>query len=136
MANKTLRILIADSRHSQTLLMERMLNRLGYFRIATASTLAEARLLGRFRECPFDVMIANARLLTSEQLDCTSLAEVCLSALIYQSQYLPMVHTLLIAEGSLVRLQGALDVSSLDRFMALVDPSAMHRREQNLAVHA
>ncbi|PTC36421.1 hypothetical protein CLJ1_2914 [Pseudomonas paraeruginosa] len=34
MANKTLRLLIAENCHAQSLLLERMLNRLGYHRIA------------------------------------------------------------------------------------------------------
>lgn len=46
LVNKTLRLLIAENCHAQSLLLERMLNRLGYHRIAIATSLSEACLLG------------------------------------------------------------------------------------------
>ncbi|MFS2125139.1 chemotaxis protein CheY [Pseudomonas sp. Pseusp97] len=136
MANKTLRILIAENRHPQSLLVERMLNRMGYYRVATAASLDEARLLGRCTGRPFDVLIGSARLLNSERLDCTSLAGVYRNALVYQSQYLPADPAPLAAEGTVARLPGPLDASSLGAFMALIDPQALHRRVHESVLHS
>lgn len=135
MANKTLRILIAENRHAQSLLVERMLNRLGYHRVATAASLDEARLLGRCTGRPFDVLIGSARLFNSEPLDCTSLAGVYHNALVYQSQYLPADPAPLAAEGTVARLPGPPDAASLGAFMTLIDPQALHRREYQPALH-
>lgn len=135
MANKTLRILIADSRHFQTLLVERMLNRLGYYRIATASSIEEACILGHCTGTPFDLLIASARLLPTEATDSARLSGVCLNGLVYQSQYLPESFMPLVTEGAVSHLQGALDSTSLAMFMALIDPQAAPYREQHPTLH-
>ncbi|HBN8606963.1 TPA: hypothetical protein L3744_005544 [Pseudomonas aeruginosa] len=59
---KTLRLLIAENCHAQSLLLERMLNRLGYHRIAIATSLSEACLLGHCTGHPFDVLSQRAGL--------------------------------------------------------------------------
>jgi len=135
MVNKHLRILIADSRHTQSLLVERLLNRLGYFRIATASSLDEARTLGRVTGNPFDVLIISARLIVSEPLDCMALVGVGLNGLIYQSQYLPVQYVPLAQQGVVKRHPGPLELEALSEFMALVDPHALPLRQPSLALH-
>lgn len=135
MANKQLRILIADSRHTQSLLVERLLNRLGYHRIATASSLDEARILGRCTGRPFNVLIISGRLIVSEPLDGTALAGVSLNGLIYQSQYLPQGFDPLTVDGVATRLTGPLELAQLSAFMAQVDPQAASPRERSLALH-
>ncbi|WP_327440573.1 chemotaxis protein CheY [Pseudomonas donghuensis] len=130
MANKILRILIADSQHSQTLLVERMLNRLGYYRIATASSLAEVRSLGHCPGYPFDILIGSAWLLFGGQTERDSQPGIYFNALIYQCHYVQPGSTLTAIEGTVARLPGALDATSLDMFMALIDPQAVHNPDK------
>lgn len=125
LVNKTLRLLIAENCHAQSLLLERMLNRLSYHRIAIATSLSEACLLGPCTGHPFDVLICNARLLASEPLGDASLAGICHSALVYRSQHLPTERALLPVAATLARLPGALDAASLGAFMMLIDPRAL-----------
>ncbi|MBD9634549.1 chemotaxis protein CheY [Pseudomonas sp. PDM19] len=134
MTNKKLRILIAESQNSESLMVERLLNRLGYHRIATASTLDEARLLGRCTEYPFDVLIISGLLIVSEQFDDSSLAGISLNGLIYQSLYLPQPLVPFAAEGVAMRLPGHLDLAELDAFMALVDPMSVHHQQRQVAI--
>lgn len=122
---KTLRLLIAENCHAQSLLLERMLNRLGYHRIAIATSLSEACLLGHCTGHPFDVLICNARLLASEPLGDASLAGICHSTLVYRSQHLPTERAPLPVAATLARLPGALDAASLGAFMMLIDPRAL-----------
>lgn len=126
MANKALRILIADSRHSQTLLVERMLNRLGYYRIATASSLAEVHNLGHCSGYPIDILIGSAWLLSSGQTVRDSQPGIYHNALIYQCHDVQVGNTLSVTEGTVARLPFALDTTSLGMFMALIDPQAVH----------
>lgn len=102
-----------------------MLNRLGYHRIAIATSLSEACLLGHCTGHPFDVLICNARLLASEPLGDASLAGICHSALVYRSQHLPTERAPLPVAATLARLPGALDAASLGAFMMLIDPRAL-----------
>lgn len=127
MTDKNLRILIAERCHTQSLLIERLLNLLGYHRIATAMSLSEAYLLGSCTGDPFDVLICSARLLSSEPLEPTSLAGVGRSALVYQSQELANELAPLATESTLARLPGTLDAASLGAFMTLIDPPLWRR---------
>lgn len=58
MIDKQLRILIVDALHAHVLLIEKMLNRMGYYAIATAGSATEALKLSRAGEVPFDVLLA------------------------------------------------------------------------------
>ncbi|SDJ30379.1 hypothetical protein SAMN05216189_101524 [Pseudomonas delhiensis] len=133
MASKALRILIADSRHHQLLLVERLLNQLGYHRIATASSLEEAQILGRCGH-PFDVLIINGPLIASRSLDRMFLAGVCLNGLIYQGQFLPEQFVPLPPEGTCICLPGSLELPDLRAFMGRVDPQAARHIERRLAL--
>jgi hypothetical protein len=123
MADKKLRILIAERCQTQSLVIERSLNRLGYYRIATADSLTEMHLLGSCTG-PFDVLICNAWLLrfSRELQEPTSLAGVCRSALMYQSQRFPGNLAPLAPEGTFASLPESLGVANLSAFMRLVDP--------------
>lgn len=120
MANKHLRILITENLHREALWKEQMLNQLGYFRIAVASSLQEMRILGRCTSMPFDVMISSSRLLNTEPLQRGSTAGVYRNALFYDMKYLCTDPTLLAAPGTVVQLPGPLGIANLDAFMALV----------------
>ncbi len=62
MTNKALRILIADARHEQWLHIEKLLNRLGYHRIAPVGSFDELALLTSDLQQPFDLLIVNKTL--------------------------------------------------------------------------
>lgn len=59
MRNKALRILIAEPEHSRQLSIEKMLNWLGYYRIALISTADEVQVLAESMLTPFDLLIVN-----------------------------------------------------------------------------
>jgi len=60
MQNKALRILIADPQHPHRVVLERLFNRLGYFRIVPVSHLQELLTLVEYGSEPFDLLIINA----------------------------------------------------------------------------
>ncbi len=63
MIDKHLRILIVDPLHAHVLQIEKMLNRMGYYCIATASSATQALRLSRAGRTPFDVLLAADHLL-------------------------------------------------------------------------
>lgn len=118
MPNKALTILIADEQHLQRLYIEKMLNRLGYFRIVPVETFEEVQSLTAIPARPFDVLIINAGLmahacgpqpqahhvLVYDHLDLSALADAT-----------PAV---------LMRLPGVPDNVNLEHFMDIIDPPA------------
>ncbi|VVO19057.1 hypothetical protein PS723_04053 [Pseudomonas fluorescens] len=69
MSNKALRILIADDQHFHRMKIERVLNQLGYFRIAPANTLQELLSLVEYGCEPFDLVMISASMTTGFDLD-------------------------------------------------------------------
>ncbi|TFH81699.1 chemotaxis protein CheY [Pseudomonas kribbensis] len=62
MADKTLRILIADTRHFHRMKIERMFNTLDYYRIAPVQNFIELLSLIDFGCEPFDVLVTDSQL--------------------------------------------------------------------------
>ena len=62
MTNKTLRILIADEHPSQRLQLERLLNGLGYYRIAPVECFDELQRLVHCALQPFNLLLGNIEL--------------------------------------------------------------------------
>jgi len=62
MADKTLRILIADTRHFHRMKIERMFNALDYYRIAPVQNFTELLSLIDFGCEPFDVLVTDSQL--------------------------------------------------------------------------
>ena len=62
MPNKALRILIADTQHTHRIVLERLFNQLGYFRIVPVSHLQELLTLVEYGSEPFDLVVVNAQL--------------------------------------------------------------------------
>ncbi|MCJ8206316.1 response regulator [Pseudomonas sp. RGM2987] len=60
MPNKALRILIADPNHTHRVVLERLFNQLGYFRIVPVSHLQELLTLVEYGSEPFDLVVINA----------------------------------------------------------------------------
>jgi DNA-binding NarL/FixJ family response regulator len=69
MLNKTLRILIADKQHFHRMKIERMLNQLGYFRIAPVHCVEELLTLVEYGSKPFDLVMISASLTAGVDLD-------------------------------------------------------------------
>ncbi|WP_085718608.1 chemotaxis protein CheY [Pseudomonas sp. B28(2017)] len=59
MANKSLRILIADAQHFNRLRIERLFNQLGYFRVAPVQSLDELLPLVEYGCTPLDLVLVN-----------------------------------------------------------------------------
>jgi len=122
MPNKALTILIADAQHLPRLSIEKMLNQLGYYRIVPVQTFEEVLILTALPAEPFDVLIFNAGLVTSDD-------EVAA----FQQQHPQIPHVLVyddqerspaaVATPSLVvRLPGVPDSINLEHFMDIIDP--------------
>lgn len=62
MADKTLRILIADTRHFHRMKIERMFNALDYYRIAPVQNFTELLTLIDYGCEPFDVLVTDSQL--------------------------------------------------------------------------
>ncbi|AZD55525.1 hypothetical protein C4K19_3740 [Pseudomonas chlororaphis subsp. aurantiaca] len=126
MTDKTLRILVADKQHFQRLKIEKMLNQLGYFRIAPVQSFDEIETLTRFLNKPFGLLIINSALVAATDID---LDEYCRDnplihhALIYDSQEveLPSLPEPMPAAIQ-INLSGAPESSSLRGFMEIIDP--------------
>ena len=86
-----LRILIAEKEHNQRLLIEKSLNLLGQFRVATVASFAELDQLTQPSALIFDLAIANGALTREEGVDAAlfCLRNTCIrNALIYGDEYL------------------------------------------------
>lgn len=125
-SNKALRILIADEQHFQRMRVERLFNRLDYYRVAPVQSLAELLTLVDYGCVPFDLVVINA-----------SLAGEALDLLAYFHDH-PQVHHAFIYNGGLAQLppipacgqqriqvsHAALpDLASVQRLMSIVDPA-------------
>jgi len=62
LSNKALRILIVDEQHFQRMRIERLFNRLDYYRVAPVQSLAELLTLIEYGCVPFDLLVINATL--------------------------------------------------------------------------
>ena len=126
MSNKALRLLIADADLLQRIKIEKMLNQLGYYRIAPLSSFDELQALTRSEGVAFDLLIIDTALVRSRQVN---LLKYCHDN--------PLIrHTLIYdghcAQSSLVSvsvsqtlhlsLSQSPDFNSLRRCMEIVDP--------------
>jgi len=73
MIDKHLRILIVDPLHAHVLQIEKMLNRMGYYCIATAGSAIEALRMSRAGRTPFDVLLAADNLVRTPGMNGSSL---------------------------------------------------------------
>lgn len=116
MPNKALTILIADEQHLQRLYIEKMLNRLGYYRIVPVQTFDEVQILTAIPAEPFDVLIINAGLATQADGPHPQIRHV----LVYDHMNLDI--TAGATPAVLVRLPGVPDSVNLEHFMDMIDP--------------
>ena len=96
MTTQRLRILIAEKRHSQRLLIEKRLNLLGQYRIAPVASYHELDVLTQADAWIFDLVIVNASLATEAGVDMADLirrSRNIRSAYIYDLNSLPTTNT-------------------------------------------
>lgn len=124
MLNKALRILIADEQHFQRMRIERLFNRLGYYRVAPVQDLAELLTLVEYSATSFDLVVIHASLAGGalNLLDFFRDNPQVRYALIYDGQqaHLPPVpacahQKVQVSHGSLP------DLASVERLMAIID---------------
>ncbi|OII58513.1 histidine kinase, partial [Pseudomonas putida] len=125
MANKTLRILIADAHPCQRLQLERLLNGLGYYRIAPVESFEELQRLVLSALQPFHLLLGNIELASHVGVDLARFCRVSTQiqhALLYHSNQLqvPLVPQ---AERQAVSmsLPQVPDNEALEAFMAIID---------------
>jgi CheY-like chemotaxis protein len=125
MPNKKMRILIADEHHVQLMQIEKMLNQLGYYRIAPVQSFEELLAIVQSALDPFHLLIANTDLATHAGVD---LARFCgespqiQHALLYETQYV-MVPTVPASQRKAVSvcLPRLPDTEALHTFMDIID---------------
>ncbi|NBF11483.1 chemotaxis protein CheY [Pseudomonas sp. Fl4BN1] len=126
MTNKTLRILVADDQHFQRLKIEKILNQLGYFRIAPVQSFDEIEILTCLASRPFDLLIISTTLVAERKIDLDAFCRdnpLIHHALIYdnqQAQLPPMPQPL--PPAVQISLPGAPGSESLRQLMAIIDP--------------
>ena len=126
MSTKTLRLLIADADLQQRIRIEKMLNLMGYHRIAPLSSFDELRVLTRSGGVAFDLLIINSALVSSPQ---ENLMEYCHAnplirhTLIYDGQCTP--HVLVAGNQPTLHLSvpHLPDFIALQHCMGVVDPA-------------
>jgi CheY-like chemotaxis protein len=125
MANKTLRILIADAHPSQRLQLERLLNGIGYYRIAPVDSFDELQRLVQCALQPFHLLLGNIELASHAGVDLARFCRVSTQiqhALLYHSAQLK-VPSVPQAERQAVSLSlpQVPDNQALESFMAIID---------------
>jgi len=125
MANKSLRILIADEHPLQRLQLERLLNGLGYYRIAPVDSFDELQRLVHSALQPFHLLLGNIELASHAGVDLARFCRVSSQiqhALLYHSKQI-RVPTVPPGERQAVSvsLPRAPDNDALQAFMAIID---------------
>ena len=125
MANKSLRILIADAHPHQRLQLERMLNGLGYYRIAPVDSFEELQRLVLGALQPFHLLLGNIELASHAGVDLARFCRVSTQiqhALLYHCAQLK-VPAVPQAERQAVSLSlpQVPDNEALETFMAIID---------------
>ncbi|MHC6226517.1 histidine kinase [Pseudomonas sp. X10] len=125
MPNKSMRILIADEHPSQLLQLEKMLNGLGYYRIAPVESFEDLQRLVQSALQPFSLLVGNIDLASHAGVDLARFCQVNTQiqhALLYHSQHLK-VPAIPPAERKAVSvsLPKVPDSEALESFMAIID---------------
>lgn len=125
MADKSLRILLADAHPSQLLQLEKMLNGMGYYRIAPVQSFDDLRHLVQNALLPFNLLIGNIDLASHAGVDLERFCRVNVQiqhALLYESQHLKIPAVPVAQRQSVsVSLPKVPDDETLNAFMSLID---------------
>ncbi|MND81615.1 hypothetical protein D3C76_738360 [compost metagenome] len=125
MPNKSLRILIADEHPMQLLQLEKILNGMGYYRIAPVESFEDLQRLVLSALQPFNLLVGNIDLASHVGVDlerfCRGSAQIQ-HALLYQSQHLkvPAIPSGQ-REAVNVSLPKVPDDETMHTFMAIID---------------
>jgi len=125
MPNKSLRILIADEHPMQLLQLEKMLNGMGYFRIAPVESFEDLQRLVLSALQPFNLLVGNIDLASHAGVDLERFCRVnqqIQHALLYQSQHLkvPAIPNAQ-REAVKVSLPKVPDNETMQSFMSIID---------------
>ncbi|MBF8730908.1 MULTISPECIES: histidine kinase [Pseudomonas] len=125
MANKTMRILIADEHPCQRLQLEKMLNGLGYYRIAPVESFEDLQRLVQSALQPFNLLIGNIELASHAGVDLARFCRVSTQiqhALLYHSQHLKVPAVPQAQRQAVnISLPRVPDDEALQSFMAIID---------------
>ncbi|MGN8260400.1 histidine kinase [Pseudomonas sp. SMSB3] len=125
MTNKTLRILIADEHLHQRLQLEKLLNGLGYYRIAPVESFDELQRLVHSALQPFNLLLGNIELASHVGVDLERFCRVSAQiqhALLYHTQHLKVPAVPATERQAVsVSLPQAPDNDALQSFMAIID---------------
>ena len=126
MSNKALRLLIADADLLQRIKIEKMLNQLGYHRIAPLSSFDELQALTRSGCVAFDLLVINTALVRSRQVNLLKYCHdnpLIRHTLIYDGQCAQSsVVSVSVSQTLHLSLSQSPDFNSLRRCMEIVDP--------------
>lgn len=125
MPNKSMRILIAEEHPCQRLQLEKMLNGLGYYRIAPVDSFDDLQRLVESALQPFNLLVGNIELASHAGVDLARFCRVSPQiqhALLYHAQHLK-VPAVPQAERHAVNVSLARvpDSEALESFMAIID---------------
>ncbi|VVO37580.1 response regulator [Pseudomonas fluorescens] len=130
MLNKALRILIADEQHFHRMKVERLLNQLGYFRIAPVSTVEELLSLVEYGCEPFDLLLISASMTAGFDLDLLAFCvdnEQIRRGFIYDGQHAQRAPIQARHRQKIqVSLAPTPDFESLRRLMRSIDPRTQY----------
>ncbi|HWD30610.1 MAG TPA: histidine kinase [Pseudomonas sp.] len=125
MPNKSLRILIADEHPMQLMQLEKMLNGMGYFRIAPVESFEDLQRLVQGALQPFNLLVGNIDLANHVGVDLERFCRVNTQiqhALLYQSQHLKVPAIPSNQRDSVnVSLPKVPDNETMLTFMAIID---------------
>lgn len=125
MPNKSMRILIADEHPGQRLQLERMLNGLGYYRIAPVESFDDLQRLVQSALHPFQLLVGNIELGSHAGVDLARFCRVSPQiqhVLLYHSQHLKVPSVAQSERQAVsVSLPKVPDSEALESFMAIID---------------
>ncbi|TFF40481.1 histidine kinase [Pseudomonas sp. RIT623] len=125
MPNKAMRILIADEHPEQRLQLEKMLNGLGYYRIAPVDSFDDLQRLVHSALQPFNLLIGNIELASHAGVDLARFCRVSSQiqhALLYHAPHLKVPAVAPNDRHAVsISLPRAPDSEALESFMAIID---------------
>ncbi|MPQ84700.1 chemotaxis protein CheY [Pseudomonas sp. MAFF 730085] len=127
MSNKALRLLIADADLLQRVNIEKMLNQLGYYRIAPLSAFDQLQALTKAGSVAFDLLIINTALVPARQVNLLKFCHdnpLIRHTLIYDGRCAQRSRaSVLVSQTLHLSLAQSPDLNSLRRCMEIVDPT-------------
>ncbi|MDH0300184.1 MULTISPECIES: histidine kinase [unclassified Pseudomonas] len=125
MPNKSMRILIADEHLDQRLQLEKMLNSLGYYRIAPVESFDDLQRLVHGALQPFNLLVGSIELASHAGVDLARFCRVSPQiqhALLYHSPHLKVPAVPPSERHAVsISLPHAPDSEALESFMAIID---------------